>query len=87
MIDIKSHVMDYQKIDISAQVFTNMSLEHQELVLLNFGKLRNFNLEAILLLLSHIQISIFTPQLLHTDYSWQGSQLDPIFRLVSFFRT
>ena len=61
--------MDYQKIDISAQVFTNMSLEHQELVLLNFGKLRNFNLEAILLLLSHIQISIFTSQLLHTDYS------------------
>ena len=45
----------------STQTFTNMSLEHQELVPLNFGKLRTFNLEPIFSLSGHNQISKFTP--------------------------
>ena len=55
-----------------------MSLTQLELISSEFGKLRNFNLEIILLLSVHMRISIFTHQLLHIDYSSQSSQPNPI---------
>ena len=55
-----------------------MSLEHQELLFLDFRKPRNFNLEPLLLLLVQIWISILSHLLLHNDYSGQGSQLHPL---------
>ena len=46
MKDRKSHMVGYQKTDISTKIFV-MSLEHQELIPLNFRKLQNFDLESI----------------------------------------
>ena len=78
MKDIKSHVMEYHKIKFFTQIFP-MSFERQEIAPLNFEMLQNFNLEPILMLPLHIQISIFIHQLLlHFDYSSRGSLLHPL---------